>query len=324
MSMSEYELSLVAEAKKGKKKAWDRLYDSCHKTLCDVIEREIGDRSRAETILGAVFGNLKAQIKLMADPAQFESMAIQATIAECKNYPRVDKPADASGATQFAAYESPKNKAAGMDRAADSSDKRTNTPDIQPAPFRQPEPAPYRQPEPAPYQQPVNDPYRQPEPAPGRRPEPAPVGQPAPIRQPAPAPYQQPVNDPYQQSAAQMKTTPADDPVIGWLVCINGMDRGVSYPLLGKINTIGSSQSNDIQIHGESDVAAENHACIAYDEQTTACILLVGVGRKVSLNGEYNDYSQPLNKFDIITIGNSQFVYAPSSEGLEWRRQYGL
>ena len=36
-------------------------------------------------------------------------MAIQETISECKNYPKSDKPAE-SGATQFATYESSRNK----------------------------------------------------------------------------------------------------------------------------------------------------------------------------------------------------------------------
>ena len=41
MPMSEYELSLVMDAKKGKKKSFERLCDSFHKQLVEVIEGEL-------------------------------------------------------------------------------------------------------------------------------------------------------------------------------------------------------------------------------------------------------------------------------------------
>ena len=74
----------------------------------------------------------------------------------------------------------------------------------------------------------------------------------------------------------------------------------------------------------EANIAPENHACIAYDSKSTACLLLPGAKGIVNLNGVFNDYAQPLNTFDIITFGNSQYVYAPYSEGLDWKKNYGL
>ena len=86
--MNEYEISLVTEAKKGKKKALDRLYDSFHKQLSDLVERETGDKSRCETILHAAFEKAKTEIKTLTDPAGFEALITNLVLAECGQAPR--------------------------------------------------------------------------------------------------------------------------------------------------------------------------------------------------------------------------------------------
>ncbi|MBQ6381361.1 MAG: FHA domain-containing protein [Clostridia bacterium] len=104
MAMSEYELSLVMEAKRNKQKAFDRLYDALHKTLCAVIDQQLGDRSRAESILREVFERMKVHIRSINNPADFETIAIRETVAECRKYPRSEKPVAFDGATQFKVY----------------------------------------------------------------------------------------------------------------------------------------------------------------------------------------------------------------------------
>lgn len=116
----------------------------------------------------------------------------------------------------------------------------------------------------------------------------------------------------------------SEEPIVGWLVCVNGFDRGRNYAVKDKVNRIGSSPDNDIRIHREAAVMPDNHASIAYNKNTAACILQIGSGSNVRINGQYIDRPQALKKFDIITIGNTQLVYAPFSEGLGWKRNFGL
>ena len=110
MSLSGYELSLVLEARKGKKKAIERLYDAYHKRLGDVVEAEIGSRNNADVILQAVFQKAAAQIQSMNDPFQFESYIIQATQAECRSNPAAYGQSGNEGSSQFASYNNAANR----------------------------------------------------------------------------------------------------------------------------------------------------------------------------------------------------------------------
>ena len=38
------------------------------------------------------------------------------------------------------------------------------------------------------------------------------------------------------------------DPVVGWLVCVNGPEKGNDYRLKAKINTIGRGEGNDVSL----------------------------------------------------------------------------
>ena len=42
-----------------------------------------------------------------------------------------------------------------------------------------------------------------------------------------------------------------NDPVVGWLVCVKGHDKGQDYRLRAKTNLIGRSREMDVQIKGD-------------------------------------------------------------------------
>ena len=411
--MSDYELSLVVEAKKGKKKAFDRLYDSFHKKVNDVVYSELGDRSRADTIQRAVFEKLKVQIKNLDNPAGFENLVLGLTAAECKNYPKAEHPVENSGSSQFETYESSAKKEEDIPpqitlggfvtsvpdntpredytfvtkHENDGSEAKTTfVSDAQSLNDLPPHDAKNIPPQGANGFPPQGDRNMPPQGANGFPPQgdrnmppqgangfpqqgdrnmppqgangfppqgdrnmppqgangfPPQGAQNMPPQGANGFPPQGTQNTPPQGAngfppqgtqnmppqGGQRLTPPAapqKEPIVAWLVCVNGADRGRDYPIRDKINIIGSSPNNDIQVNGEPAVAPENHACIAYDSESTACLLLAGAMGAVCLNGEFNDYPQPLNKFDIITIGNAQFVFAPASEGLGWKHRFGL
>ena len=55
------------------------------------------------------------------------------------------------------------------------------------------------------------------------------------------------------------------EPIVGWIVCVEGADKGKDYRILAKNNTIGRSEKMDICIKGDTTISRENHAKIAYD-----------------------------------------------------------
>ena len=305
--MSDYELGLVNEAKKGKKKALDRLYDACHKELCEVIEAELGDRSRSETILRAVFENIKVQIVSLDSPAMFEELATRLTVEECRKYPKSDAPAESSGASQFNVY-------SGSDSAEQNQSQNQNQNQNQ-YPSQEELERERREQFAQSSGAAADVPFKSLEDT---------LFATSPVVTPHPQNVQQNVQQNQQRMVQQPAPPRGNEPIVAWLVCVNGVERGKIFTIRDKLNIVGSAPNNDIVIHGEANIAPENHACIAYDSKSTACLLLPGAKGIVNLNGVFNDYAQPLNTFDIITFGNSQYVYAPYSEGLDWKKNYGL
>ncbi len=63
------------------------------------------------------------------------------------------------------------------------------------------------------------------------------------------------------------------DPVVGWLVCIEGATKGTDYRIHSQNNYIGRSAKMDISIPEDSHISAENSAIIAYDNRIASSTL---------------------------------------------------
>ena len=55
------------------------------------------------------------------------------------------------------------------------------------------------------------------------------------------------------------------DPVVGWLLCVDGPEKGRDYRIRSGRNSIGRAENMDICISGDSSISRERHAIIAYD-----------------------------------------------------------
>lgn len=102
------------------------------------------------------------------------------------------------------------------------------------------------------------------------------------------------------------------DPVVGWLVCIEGHDRGKDFSLHLDKNSIGRSHKNDVHIAGDPTISRENHATILYDQKKKQFRLLAGGGRGlVYLNDEAVDFGSVLKNRDLIEIGETKLLFIP-------------
>jgi len=102
------------------------------------------------------------------------------------------------------------------------------------------------------------------------------------------------------------------DPVVGWLVCVDGRDRGRDYRIRGENNFIGRSETMSICIGGDDGISRENHAVITFDPKTSLFKLSPGDARgMVYLNGEAVYSPVDLSAHDQIQLGNSQFRFIP-------------
>ena len=102
------------------------------------------------------------------------------------------------------------------------------------------------------------------------------------------------------------------EPVVGWIVCIEGEDKGKDYRIEAKNNTIGRSEKMDICIKGDSTISRENHARLAYDVKHNAFHLIPAEStNSIYVNDEPTYVPTKLNAYDLIEFGESKFVFIP-------------
>jgi hypothetical protein len=102
------------------------------------------------------------------------------------------------------------------------------------------------------------------------------------------------------------------DPPVGWLVCIDGPDRGMDYRIRSENNSIGRSETMRISIDGDETIARENHAFVSYDPESNIYMLLPGSARGLVFLNRGPVYSpSPIRPFDEIKLGNTTLLFIP-------------
>lgn len=111
------------------------------------------------------------------------------------------------------------------------------------------------------------------------------------------------------------------DPVVGWLVCIEGLDRGRDYRMHSDNNFIGRSEKMDICIRGDETISRENHAIISFDTKDKIYYFSPGDGRSiVRLNGKALFSTSEIQAYDIMEIGKTKLLFIPlCGERFEWK-----
>lgn len=110
------------------------------------------------------------------------------------------------------------------------------------------------------------------------------------------------------------------DPVVGWLVQINGDSKGKDYRIHSDNNYIGRSEKMDICIKGDDTISRENQAIIVYDSLDKKYYLAPGEGRSIiRINGKALLGNEELKNYDKLTIGSTEFIFmALCGENFAW------
>lgn len=109
-------------------------------------------------------------------------------------------------------------------------------------------------------------------------------------------------------------------PTVGWLICVEGPDRGRDYRIHDGYNTIGRGSNMDICINGDAKISRENHARIAYDPEERTFYFAPADGKNlVKLNGKTLLMAAELKPYDTLTIGTSKLKFIPfCGESFGW------
>lgn len=111
------------------------------------------------------------------------------------------------------------------------------------------------------------------------------------------------------------------DPVVGWLVCIDGVNKGKDYSMHSENNYIGRDQEMDICVVGDENISRKKHAIISFDPRTKKYYFSPGSGRNiVRLNNQAIFMTNELKYHDIIELGETKFIFVPlCDEDFTWQ-----
>jgi Inner membrane component of T3SS, cytoplasmic domain len=109
-------------------------------------------------------------------------------------------------------------------------------------------------------------------------------------------------------------------PVVGWLVCIDGPDKGRDYRLHGEKNFIGRSTTMDICISGDESISREKHAAVSFEPKKRIFWLLPGeASGLVYVNEEVVNTPTQLKSRDIVELGKTKMMFYPfCDEQFQW------
>lgn len=100
--------------------------------------------------------------------------------------------------------------------------------------------------------------------------------------------------------------------VTGWLVCVDGPEKGKDYRLHNANNYIGRSPGMDICISGDLMVFEDKHAVVAYNSQENNFFFSPSGGKSiVRLNGKPVLMPQEIKYGDRLQIGRTVFLFVP-------------
>jgi hypothetical protein len=116
------------------------------------------------------------------------------------------------------------------------------------------------------------------------------------------------------RTVAMIHETIGINPVVGWLVCVDGKEKGRDYRILDGNNKIGRSNKMDICILGDDTISREDEAIVTYASAVKKYYLIAGTGGNVVyVNGDplLVSQSRELSAYDKIQLGKTALMFIP-------------
>lgn len=110
------------------------------------------------------------------------------------------------------------------------------------------------------------------------------------------------------------------DPVVGWLVCVEGPDKGRDFRIKTENNAVGRSRTMDIAISGDDSISRDRHAIVTYEPRSGKFLITPGDARGlVYVNDEVLSSTRELSALDAIEMGETRLLFVPfCGEGFSW------
>jgi hypothetical protein len=128
-------------------------------------------------------------------------------------------------------------------------------------------------------------------------------------------------SEPDQKTVMLFKDNHISDPVAGWLVCVQGPEKGRDYRLKAGMNEIAREEDPevDIVLRADNTISRRYHAEIQYDPDENEFYLIKLKNEAVMLNDKKVKRPVQLSPYDIIQLGETRLVFVPlCSEKFKW------
>lgn len=115
-----------------------------------------------------------------------------------------------------------------------------------------------------------------------------------------------------------------NDPVVGWLVCLAGPDRGRDFRLHAEKNFIGRSPLMDVCVPGDESVSRDRHALVIFDPKKQQFWAVPGDATGLLyLNGDVVHAPAPMSADDVLEMGQTKLVLIPfCGAKYSWSREF--
>ena len=116
-----------------------------------------------------------------------------------------------------------------------------------------------------------------------------------------------------QSTTAQAQDDPMGDPVVGWLVVIDGPGKGHHLKLGYGQNSIGRGEGQRVRLDfGDSEISRDNHAMLTYDPRGRAFYIQQGAGTNLTyMNGAPVLSPTQLQPMNRIALGATTLLFVP-------------
>ncbi|MDD3253278.1 MAG: FHA domain-containing protein [Lachnospiraceae bacterium] len=134
-----------------------------------------------------------------------------------------------------------------------------------------------------------------------------------------PAAFVRPTVDEDDKTISLYAETKGEDFIVGWLVCIEGPEKGRDYRLHQGFNRVGRGYNMDVAMVEDSGISREPEFAVVYDEKGNSFYAVQQPAGNAYLNGTTLEGAVPLKTGDVMKTGNTQFEFiAFCREGRVW------
>jgi hypothetical protein len=110
------------------------------------------------------------------------------------------------------------------------------------------------------------------------------------------------------------------EPVVGWLVAVEGVHKGKDFRLKSGKNFIGRSNSMDVALANDKTVSRDRHAIVVYEPKNHLFLIQPGDSKELCyLNNEVVLTPQVIKINDTVAVGESKLMFFPCcSDVFNW------